>query len=64
MDFTLTFIFLGKLREVKGRIHKNDRTGEVVFTSHDNWIEDMPLVQFKDKLDGFEILKLKELGWL
>lgn len=64
MDFTLTFYFLGKLRAVKGRIHKNDRTSEVGFTSNDNWIEDLPLVQFKDKLDGSEILKLKELGWL
>lgn len=64
MDYTLTFYFKGKYREVKGRIHKKDHTSEVGFTSNDNWIEDLPLAHFKDALDGSEILKLKELGWL
>lgn len=62
MNYTLTFYFLGKLREVKGRIHQNAK-GDFVFSSNDGWIEEQDLDQIKDSLNGFEILKLKALGW-
>lgn len=62
MDYTLTIYFEGKYREVKGRIYQNAK-GVFVFSSNDGWIEEQTLDLIKDSFDGYQILKLRELGW-